>query len=399
MNGSVLVLDGKTRAALAVTRSLGRHGVAVTVGESTYRPLSAWSRYCERAVVYPDPSTHPEDFAECILDEAKRGDYDLVIPVTDLTMCILSSERDELSKLVRLALPPENALSAVMDKGNLIRMAREYEVPVPKTWDVHETDRSSFEGGLSFPMVVKSRMSMQKVWGQWVKGEVRVAHNALELVDSFSAINHGATYPLVQEYIPGWGEGIFFLCNRGEVRSVFAHRRVCETPPDGGVSTLRESIPVNPRLFGPLRALLRDLCWHGIVMFEFRVDARDGVPKLMEVNPRFWGSLHLAIVSGQDFPWQLYRMVVDGDIRSSIKYECGIRSSWLLGGLNQRLVDAVSGTRVQTSDRSKLSKSKNSRRTYREIECATDPGPAICEYGLYIAETVGAVARRVIGRR
>ena len=37
-------------------------------------------------------------------------------------------------------------------------------------------------------------------------------------------------------------------------------------------------------------------------MVEFKHDERDGVPKLMEINGRFWGSLQLAIDAGVDFP-------------------------------------------------------------------------------------------------
>jgi len=32
------------------------------------------------------------------------------------------------------------------------------------------------------------------------------------------------------------------------------------------------------------------LDWHGVAMVEFWIDSRDGKPKLMEINPRFWGT-------------------------------------------------------------------------------------------------------------
>ncbi len=41
-------------------------------------------------------------------------------------------------------------------------------------------------------------------------------------------------------------------------------------------------------------------------MVEFKLDPRDNTPKLMEINPRFWGSLALAIESGVNFPYLLY---------------------------------------------------------------------------------------------
>jgi predicted ATP-grasp superfamily ATP-dependent carboligase len=67
-------------------------------------------------------------------------------------------------------------------------------------------------------------------------------------------------------------------------------------------------------------------------MVEFRIDARDGIPKLMEINPRFWGSLQLSILAGVDFPCLLYRMMIRGDVKPALHYEEGVRCRWLLPG-------------------------------------------------------------------
>jgi len=66
-------------------------------------------------------------------------------------------------------------------------------------------------------------------------------------------------------------------------------------------------------------------------MVEFRVDARNNEPKLMEINPRFWGSLELAVVSGVDFPYLLYQMAVNGDVEPVTDYKIGKKVRWLLG--------------------------------------------------------------------
>ena len=81
----------------------------------------------------------------------------------------------------------------------------------------------------------------------------------------------------------------------------FAHKRLRERPPWGGVSVLSESAEPDPRLKALARQLLDDACWHGVAMVEFKV-APDGTPYLMEINTRFWGSLQLAIDAGVDFP-------------------------------------------------------------------------------------------------
>jgi predicted ATP-grasp superfamily ATP-dependent carboligase len=72
--------------------------------------------------------------------------------------------------------------------------------------------------------------------------------------------------------------------------------------------------------------------WRGVAMVEFRIDPRDNTPKLMEVNPRFWGSLHLSILSGVDFPHMLYKLEKEGDVSPVMDYRAGVKCRWLLPG-------------------------------------------------------------------
>jgi predicted ATP-grasp superfamily ATP-dependent carboligase len=67
-------------------------------------------------------------------------------------------------------------------------------------------------------------------------------------------------------------------------------------------------------------------------MVEFKVDPRDNEPKLMELNPRFWGSLALAIQAGVDFPYLLYKMAMGEAFEPIVEYEVGVRCRWLLPG-------------------------------------------------------------------
>jgi predicted ATP-grasp superfamily ATP-dependent carboligase len=116
-----------------------------------------------------------------------------------------------------------------------------------------------------------------------------------------------------------------------EPKASFAYRRLREYPIAGGPSTLRESI-WNPELQARAERLLALLGWTGVAMVEFKVDPRDGDPKLLEVNPRFWGSLHHAIVCGVDFPFLVYRLAMDGDVDRVLRYRIGVRSRSLLHG-------------------------------------------------------------------
>jgi predicted ATP-grasp superfamily ATP-dependent carboligase len=71
--------------------------------------------------------------------------------------------------------------------------------------------------------------------------------------------------------------------------------------------------------------LLESLDYWGVAEIEYLIDARDNSPKLMEINPRFWGSMQGAIAAGVDFPVLLYHLVKFGEIPVSLDYKVGVR--------------------------------------------------------------------------
>jgi predicted ATP-grasp superfamily ATP-dependent carboligase len=153
------------------------------------------------------------------------------------------------------------------------------------------------------------------------------------LVDSYRTVHRKYPGPIIQEFIPhGGAYGVGALLNfNSEPRASFVYRRLREYPVTGGPSTLRESVR-NEEIRSLALEILHSLKWTGIAMVEFRVDSRDGRPKLLEINPRVWGSLWLAIRSGIDFPYLLYKMAVDGDVGPHHDYRPGVKCRWLIPG-------------------------------------------------------------------
>jgi predicted ATP-grasp superfamily ATP-dependent carboligase len=100
----------------------------------------------------------------------------------------------------------------------------------------------------------------------------------------------------------------------------------------------RESIPLPPDALRHAEALLEELDWNGVAMVEFKVDRSSGVPYLMEMNGRFWGSLQLAIDAGVDFPKLLAEAALGRADGPVVTGESGIRLRWLLGDLDHLLI-------------------------------------------------------------
>jgi predicted ATP-grasp superfamily ATP-dependent carboligase len=189
-----------------------------------------------------------------------------------------------------------------------------------------------------FPVVVKPAFSKIQTGTGWLNASVRYAKNERDLRHILSdQIFHRFPF-VIQERIEGPGVGIFLLMANGDVIARFAHRRIREKPPSGGVSVLCESVEMPPEAFQAAVKILRKLQWTGVAMVEFKLDIGQNIYKLLEVNARFWGSLQLAVSSGVDFPYLLYRHANKENIDVPDGFTIGLRSRWELGDLDHLLI-------------------------------------------------------------
>jgi hypothetical protein len=99
----------------------------------------------------------------------------------------------------------------------------------------------------------------------------------------------------------------------------------------------RQSVPLRADVREGAERILAHFRWTGVAMVEFKEDAATGVPYLMEVNARFWGSLQLAIDAGVDFPALLVGMALGETVSEPSGYRTGVRSRWLWGDFDHLL--------------------------------------------------------------
>jgi predicted ATP-grasp superfamily ATP-dependent carboligase len=320
----VLVTDGHWRKTLALVRSLGRKGVHVTVGERTFLNTSFFSKYCSRRLVYPSPRKSPDQFIEFIVKEIKKNQYECLFPMEEETLLLLAKHQAEISKYTHLLIPNLQKIEFVRDKGNLLRFAEAHGIPIPKTiYSLENPEPDMVQG----PAVIKPRISSGSFGIAYVKKRE-------DLVPCYQRIHTRYPFPLIQEWIPDGGGTFGFSAlfdEASNVQAAFVHKKLRMYPVEGGPSTLREGVE-HPQVMELGLSLLRSLNWVGVAMAEFKVDPRDGIPKLMEINPRFWGSLHLAIVSGVDFPYLILKMARGEGFAPILHYSVGKHCRWLLFG-------------------------------------------------------------------
>ncbi len=332
---SVLVTDGDQRSTLAVVRALGAAGVPVTVGESRPRSLAGSSRFAAGSVCYPSPSEKPAEFQDFLRDAVQSGAYRVLLPMTDVTVTLAADIASELMLHAAFPFPSRERILAAQDKGYLMQLGQQAGIAVPATYEAGEQHTiEEVAQTVSYPAVLKPRFSRWHSGGRWIAGSVEYVENAARLIARYTTVHAQVPGPLIQEKIEGEGRGVFLLVWNGELKGAFCHRRLREKPPWGGVSVFRESLPLDEALVEKSFALLRALEWQGVAMVEFKMDRRDGLPKLMEMNGRFWGSLQLATDAGMNFPLLLYRLACGENVAPQFEYRAGVKSRWLLGDLD-----------------------------------------------------------------
>lgn len=324
----VFVTDGYWRKTLAAVRALGRRGVQVTVGESTYLAPALFSRYCHCRVRTPSPVLQPSQYLDFLETYLKRHPHHVLMPMEEDTLLLLARNRERFQNITSLPCAAHHHLLFARDKLKVLRRAEDLDIPIPRTFEIDNmAEAKPLSKQLEYPVVVKPRVGSGSAGVEYVE-------EPAQLPAALARVFRSGQSPLVQERLPSEGAGIgasFLLDQNHQVRASFIHRRLREYPVQGGPSTLRQSI-IHEQARRDGARLLESLRLVGVGMVEFKIDSRDGTAKLLEVNPRFWGSLALAVNTGVNFPYLLTLMALGLDFPAVHTYRLGHLCRWLLPG-------------------------------------------------------------------
>jgi predicted ATP-grasp superfamily ATP-dependent carboligase len=330
----ILVLDGHSAAALAVTRSAGRAGHWVAVGSNRgLFAAAALSRYCSERFEYPVSTSEPEAFVESVLEFVRAEAIDLVIPLTDWTLGPLSAHRQRFADVSRVAMPSQKALEFASDKYRTIKLAESIGIGVPKTLLVDSSsDLSRLQRG-PFPLVVKDRFSVRWTADKSVFGSVTYAYSAQELESRVADRVRAAGDVLVQEFASGIGLGFSCFMIAGKAFLPFQWQRIREVDPRGSASSARKSLALDSSLVSLSVKLIGEIGFEGIAMVEYKKTA-DGRLILMEINGRPWGSIGLPVASGIDYPRHLIEWSLQGKLPpQEISYRTNVTCRRVVGEL------------------------------------------------------------------
>jgi predicted ATP-grasp superfamily ATP-dependent carboligase/protein-tyrosine-phosphatase len=303
----VLLLGDDLRAFLAIARSLGRRGVEVHAAPSDFSSPALKSRYiaaAHRLPPYPlDPKAWETALARLIAEHGFRQ----VVPTSDSGLFMLRHHAEALGR-ERIGIASEAVLEIFSDKANTRALAQAHGVAVAEGLLLGGESGAEVAARLGLPLVLKPRAS-------YALGDIKTKRSALVVRDPAELdrqLRSGAWNGCVAEsFFPGAGVGLSVLASDGRILFAYQHRRLHESS-ETGASTKRVTEPADPALLAAAEPMAAAARLDGVAMFEFRVDRRSGAHVLLEVNPRFWGSLPLAVAAGADFPALWWDLAVHG---------------------------------------------------------------------------------------
>jgi len=325
----ILVTDGGSVNALAIVRHLGKQpNFQIFAVAYNSLALAKFSRYCSQFYVVSHPAKNESKFVEEILMLIKEHQIDFFMPVGFYAHKAAITAQAELLKHTRTCLPGRDAFDLATSKLRTAEIAGSLGIAVPKTITVKDLSELDRIEGLNFPVVIKSQ---KEIGGRMIeyansRAEMLVAFRSLVSKNQLAP----ADYPIIQEYISGKGVGYFAFYRDGKLISSFMHERVREFPVSGGRSVCARSFS-DEKLSRSGKMLLDSIAWNGCAMVEYK-RTENNEYYLLEINPKLWGSLELAICSGVNFPLLMVQDSCGLKISPPETYTENLYFQWCLNG-------------------------------------------------------------------
>ena len=298
-NPGVIVIEGHIQG-LANTRLLGREGIPVIVIDKT-DCVARNSRYCKKYFKCPDYQT--EEFIDFLIKMNKAFNLEnwLLLPSNDHAVYNISKNKNILSQYYKLITEDLDVIEKIYNKRKLIQIAEKVRIPIPKTLIPEIENPRKVE--LEYPFLIKGNQGLS--FYKKYKQKAIIVHSSAELESLWEEDLQGI-HPeeyFIQEIVPNDNRtiSVTVFSKDGVVYTFWMGIKLREHPVRFGTATCAQSI-YDEDVLELSKKLIGELNFTGVCEIEWIRDKRDGIPKLIEVNPRTWLWVGLAAKCGINYP-------------------------------------------------------------------------------------------------
>lgn len=305
----VLLLEGFARQGMPLMEALHDLGCHITTYNNSKLDMGYASRYPDKKLIAFWDRNDALKSLDTLRKVLKNDKYDVVIPLTDFSAMLLSQNKGELTQYSAIAANDWDVFQMASDKQNTMITCMENGIPCPYTLRNVETVDDILKSDLKYPFIIKPRTGYGSIGFHCINNEEQLR----KVFD-----NNVATYGkmLVQEYIPQTDiqyKAELFIDKDGNVKSAVVFDKTRWYPIDGGSTCCSTSVD-RPDIVESSAKLLKAIGWRGYGDVDLIQDPRDGVAKIMEINPRITASVKVCFVAGVDFARQIIESETGRDV-------------------------------------------------------------------------------------
>jgi predicted ATP-grasp superfamily ATP-dependent carboligase len=327
----VFLTNADHKNALAALRSLSKRNIFVGLSGLGRWDHAFFSRYVKQKFIHVSPEKSPELFFNQLTDFLTKNKYDVFLPIGIDIATIVALHHKEITELISVPFPDYSIYEKAHDKAITLEIAEKIGIPIPKTYYPKNLDEyTELLPNLDFPHVLKTSR------GSGSSG-VTVVDKISQAKDKYKELTSRKTgykliydyeKPMVQEYMPGEIHDVCALTDNGETKVALTQKRLKMWPARGGAGIVNITTDW-PELIEMADKLLAKIKYHGVSVVEFKLDV-EGQPRLMEINPKFWGTLDLSIKAGFDFPYLACKLALGQEITQDSGYKVGLTYRWIM---------------------------------------------------------------------
>jgi predicted ATP-grasp superfamily ATP-dependent carboligase len=243
-----------------------------------------------------------EEYIQAILELCEQEAIDVIFPSWEPKVYIFAKNKARFkARGILLPIPDYEALVPSMDKYLLIQKAEEIGFPCPKTFLFeNESQLDTIERQLQYPAIIKPRSSSG---GRGLS----LVRNRQELLDRIALAKKLPGTFLIQEYVAGSQlhrfSSIWIVLNQNyELIGSSLHTKLRTIFRDSSSQGSAWESFQDDQLIDAATRLCRALKIDGPINIQTKLDPRDGIHKLLEVNPRIGYNFWIPLAVGIDTP-------------------------------------------------------------------------------------------------
>jgi biotin carboxylase len=254
-------------------------------------------------IIQPANTEREDAYIQRILEICRLERIDTIFPSWDPLVYVFAKNRDRFGDVL-IAVPSFETLLTALDKYRTILAAQRAGFPFPRTYvpeRVSDVDVITRE--LAPPWVLKRRFTTGSAGMEFFT-------EVAPLREAIGRIRDPRSMPMIQEFIPGRERQHFYVIadRDSEIKALLCPRVVrYGTRLYSDASAAVETAVSHP-LVPVVKKLVRDMGWRGGLTLQAKVDIRDGMPKLLEMNPRLGLTLWFRTELGCNEPLMCLRV-------------------------------------------------------------------------------------------